>query len=246
MRRSVRLQGGYPARLPALAAEGQVHHRGARATLSRAVARAGARKRAPASARSAGARPRCASALTTSVRFRSAIVRVRRAPRARLSQLFHPNIDFDGNVCLNILRAEWKPVLDLTAVVAGLIILFTEPNTDDPLNIGACARARASDVLRERRAALALRRASASPTPPRQPLAPLTLSPSPLCLRCRVAATSRGGRAPLGSHAVCEPGEEQHAGAADRSWRQKLSLRTSDLICVGKSQNGTGTGSKIS
>ena len=39
-----------------------------------------------------------------------------------------------GNVCLNILRADWKPVLDLNAVILGLIFLFIEPNPDDPLN----------------------------------------------------------------------------------------------------------------
>lgn len=28
-----------------------------------------------------------------------------------VTQLFHPNIDVEGKVCLNILRDEWKPVL---------------------------------------------------------------------------------------------------------------------------------------
>jgi ubiquitin-conjugating enzyme E2 M len=37
-------------------------------------------------------------------------------------------------VCLNILREDWKPVLDINAVVYGLIYLFYEPNPDDPLN----------------------------------------------------------------------------------------------------------------
>lgn len=48
--------------------------------------------------------------------------------------IYHPNIDWDGNVCLNILRADWKPVLDLNAVIYGLIFLFYEPNANDPLN----------------------------------------------------------------------------------------------------------------
>ena len=48
--------------------------------------------------------------------------------------IYHPNIDLKGNVCLNILRADWKPVLDLNAVIYGLIILFEKPNGDDPLN----------------------------------------------------------------------------------------------------------------
>lgn len=37
-------------------------------------------------------------------------------------------------MCLNILRDEWKPVLDINAVIYGLIYLFYEPNPDDPLN----------------------------------------------------------------------------------------------------------------
>ncbi len=39
-----------------------------------------------------------------------------------------------GNVCLNILRADWKPVLGINTVILGLIFLFIEPNPDDPLN----------------------------------------------------------------------------------------------------------------
>lgn len=30
-----------------------------------------------------------------------------------LQKIYHPNIDLDGNVCLNILREDWKPVLNL-------------------------------------------------------------------------------------------------------------------------------------
>lgn len=48
--------------------------------------------------------------------------------------IYHPNIDLKGNVCLNILRGEWKPVLDLNAVIYGLIVLFDRPNGEDPLN----------------------------------------------------------------------------------------------------------------
>lgn len=43
-------------------------------------------------------------------------------------------MDLDGNVCLNILREDWKPVLNLNSVMVGLQYLFLEPNADDPLN----------------------------------------------------------------------------------------------------------------
>mmetsp|Transcript_20737 Transcript_20737/g.35385 ORF Transcript_20737/g.35385 Transcript_20737/m.35385 type:complete len:228 (+) Transcript_20737:74-757(+) len=53
--------------------------------------------------------------------------------------IYHPNIDTEGHVCLNILRSEWMPVLSLGSVVFGLLTLFLEPNADDPLNKEAAA-----------------------------------------------------------------------------------------------------------
>lgn len=56
-------------------------------------------------------------------------------PKVKCTTLiYHPNIDLQGNVCLNILRQDWKPVLSLSSVLYGLQLLFLEPNPDDPLN----------------------------------------------------------------------------------------------------------------
>lgn len=56
-------------------------------------------------------------------------------PKVKCTQkIYHPNIDLEGNVCLNILREDWKPVLPLNAVMVGLQFLFLEPNPSDPLN----------------------------------------------------------------------------------------------------------------
>ncbi|KAJ3026599.1 NEDD8-conjugating protein ubc12 [Rhizophlyctis rosea] len=60
-------------------------------------------------------------------------------------KIYHPNIDMDGNVCLNILREDWKPVLNINSIVVGLQYLFLEPNADDPLN------KEAAEVLRSNR-----------------------------------------------------------------------------------------------
>ena len=40
------------------------------------------------------------------------------------TKVYHPNIDLDGNVCLNILREDWKPVLTINSIVYGLQYLF--------------------------------------------------------------------------------------------------------------------------
>jgi len=48
--------------------------------------------------------------------------------------VYHPNIDWEGKVCLNILRQDCMPVLSLGSVIFGLMTLFLEPNPDDPLN----------------------------------------------------------------------------------------------------------------
>ncbi|KAF9819904.1 hypothetical protein IEO21_01765 [Rhodonia placenta] len=56
-------------------------------------------------------------------------------PKVKCTQtIYHPNVDLEGNVCLNILREDWKPVLNLNSVLVGMQYLFLEPNADDPLN----------------------------------------------------------------------------------------------------------------
>ncbi|KDN44071.1 putative ubiquitin-conjugating enzyme E2 [Tilletiaria anomala UBC 951] len=64
-----------------------------------------------------------------------------------VQKVYHPNLDLEGNVCLNILREDWKPVLNLNSVMVGLQYLFLEPNADDPLNKEA-----AEDLRRDRKA----------------------------------------------------------------------------------------------
>ncbi|KAL9238189.1 hypothetical protein vseg_012650 [Gypsophila vaccaria] len=55
------------------------------------------------------------------------------------TKVYHPNIDLEGNVCLNILREDWKPVLNVNTIIYGLYHLFTQPNHEDPLNHDAAA-----------------------------------------------------------------------------------------------------------
>ncbi|KAI1336738.1 NEDD8-conjugating enzyme UBC12 [Xylariaceae sp. FL0016] len=66
-------------------------------------------------------------------------------PKVRCQQkIYHPNIDLEGKVCLNVLREDWKPVLNLNAVIVGLQFLFLEPNASDPLNKEAAEDLRSS------------------------------------------------------------------------------------------------------
>ena len=47
-------------------------------------------------------------------------------PKVKCKQkIYHPNIDLEGSVCLNILREDWKPVLNLNAVIVGLQVCCT-------------------------------------------------------------------------------------------------------------------------
>nr|CAD1834442.1 unnamed protein product [Ananas comosus var. bracteatus] len=55
------------------------------------------------------------------------------------TKVYHPNIDLEGNVCLNILREDWKPVLNINTIIYGLNLLFSQPNDEDPLNHDAAA-----------------------------------------------------------------------------------------------------------
>merc|ERR1712141_454315 len=48
-------------------------------------------------------------------------------------KIYHPNIDLEGKVCVNVLR-PWKPTYSVQIILFGLMFLFTNPNPNDPLN----------------------------------------------------------------------------------------------------------------
>ena len=50
------------------------------------------------------------------------------------TKIYHPNIDYDGNVCLNMLKEDWNPTYTGESSIAGVYQLFVEPNPNDPLN----------------------------------------------------------------------------------------------------------------
>mmetsp|Transcript_38017 Transcript_38017/g.94291 ORF Transcript_38017/g.94291 Transcript_38017/m.94291 type:complete len:188 (+) Transcript_38017:213-776(+) len=72
---------------------------------------------------------------TFTFRFAVPLVYPHEPPKVKCAQkVYHPNLDYDGNVCLNILREDWKPVLSISSCIYGLQHLFMDPNPDDPLN----------------------------------------------------------------------------------------------------------------
>ena len=50
------------------------------------------------------------------------------------TKIYHPNIDYDGNTCLNMAKDDWN--LDYTALnyIFQFYYLFSEPNPNNPLN----------------------------------------------------------------------------------------------------------------
>lgn len=53
--------------------------------------------------------------------------------------VFHPNVDLQGNICLDILKDKWSASMSVSSVLQSLRSLLGDPNVDSPLNAQAAA-----------------------------------------------------------------------------------------------------------
>jgi len=56
------------------------------------------------------------------------------APKLRfITRVYHPNIDWLGRICLDVLKDHWSPAMQIRTILLSVQALLAAPNPDDPL-----------------------------------------------------------------------------------------------------------------
>eukprot|EP00762_Andalucia_godoyi_P000727 ANDGO_05398.mRNA.1 hypothetical protein len=96
--------------------------------------------------------------------------------------VYHPNIDEAGRICLDLLKAGWKPSLNLATLLTSIRLLLVSPNCDDAL-VAEIAKEYVSNKdayeknARKWTAMHAVKHVTKAPSATRQPASAETIEP---------------------------------------------------------------------